>query len=182
MTRNFEDQIAQLLAALELNINCCEILMNNFQSYKNDPLRYTQFINNFIGQYLIMICNHHFFDCVSILTTLLYSKDEREISFVKIKTTIESQALLKFETISKEFKDKGFLKLRHNVGDHKNEEVLINPILINIIPISVESYESLKKISDDLISWAHNNFDLTSFANIHTAPRGLQSILDKTSE
>lgn len=176
----FEDQIAQLLENLESHIKCCDTLLLYFQKHKDkkDASKFFKFYTNSTGYYLISTCNMHFLEGISILYTLLCSKNS-EISFASIISRLKQEAQLEFYLLKDEFDTKGFIKLRNNLVDHKHKKIVVNPLLIYNYPVSQEKFQSLKNIFEKLNKWAYANFVLTGFGNAYAMERGLKDILNQ---
>lgn len=178
---NLEDQIAQLLGTVEIHINCCEIILDYISSYKANlkPLPFIQFYNKPTTNYLMTICNSHFSEAVSILTSLLHFKKNNEISFKNLETSLSKEVNSEVNELREEFKSLEFLKFRHNIGDHKNKDIIINPLYLNLQFPSHKYLQELKNIFQKLSKLAFSNLDLTWFANVSITEKGLREILNQ---
>src|SRR5437870_648760 len=98
------DKIQQLRTLLELNLNCCEAILNFIDQKRKTPLEYTKFINTFEGAYLIINSNNHFFETISIFNSLLYPHGKEISPFNFLSLNLNQREEL--DKIKKEFKDK----------------------------------------------------------------------------
>jgi len=187
---NIEDQLDQLLGILEMNINSCKILL----SYVNDnwgdkeTLKYRIILSSPIGNYLSLIYNNHFSESVSILTTLLNEKNNKEISFRNISIVLTSEAIKELNLIRNEFNSGHFLKFRHNIGDHKNRKFIDNPMYLNIgfeterfekIGFEAEQFEKLKTIFNKVFTFSKSNLELTTLSSVNNSKKGLKDLLSQ---
>ena len=138
--KEIEKKIINLVFLAETNLECCKILWEyimeekggkyikkDFQKiektgksiYDLPPKKQVDhlFFVQSMARYFMLVFINHFFETVFVLSSLLWPTNKKEISF---KLYFEEKSILSINKLKKEFKEKKFLQMRHNIMAHKN--------------------------------------------------------------
>ena len=90
---------------------------------------------------------------------------------------MKPEVLSELQKLRDEFKSLGFLVFRQTIADHKNKDIIINPMYLNLTFPSKISLQALKNIFLKLNKLASANLDLTWFTTVSQTEKGLKEIL-----